>query len=221
MAKVALIIILFATFAFSKVKVIIVQDAWERYPSADVADNGEPKIDFPAVSKLDSYNKTNINEIKADKLRFLEENASNLFKENGRKAETYVEIGVLYAQNMFYKMALSYFTNALSIDSKNSDIYNNIANIYYMVGKNKLAIKYYKYALRYAKNNPIILLNLAFIHYETGRFKEARKSYLTAILIDPTLDQPEYQVIGGVSDGTTESKASNKGVRKMPLKWAK
>jgi tetratricopeptide (TPR) repeat protein len=196
----------------AKLNIIDTHDAWLSYPSLDVS--GEIYNVDISLSKLNYYNK-DIDLIKQDKLDYLNKISKTMLSNNSY--DDYINVGIIYAQNMFYKIALDYFNKSLKL-KETSRVYNNIANIYYILMNDVLAIKYYKLALKKSKNNPETLLNLAFISYDSGDFKNAKKYYLTAIIIDPTIDSPEYKILAGDVDNV---KASNKGVKKFLMKWSK
>lgn len=211
--------LLLVASAYCKAPVVVdVHEAWESYPSADV--KGEDyNIPFADESKLAEMNRLELSNIVEAKLRYLNGRAIMMLSGTATYKD-YVNVGVLYAQNGFYSNALRHFKKAQGLNSSHSDIYNNIANIYYMTRQDSKAIKYYKKALRYDKNNPITLLNLAFLSYESGRFKAAEKYYTYAVIIDPTLDRPEYKVLAGEEDVGVGKKASNKGVDRLTIKWS-
>jgi len=202
-----------------KLKTIDVHDAWESYSSASVESKNDKEIEFPKKEVLSKLNKKQSKQIKELKLLQLENKAKTLLESNS--FEGYLEVGVMYAQNYFFSNALEYFFKAAELNVTSSIIYNNIANVYYIKRYDDEAIKYYKKSLRYSKNNPVTLLNLSFIYYENGKFKLAEKYYIKATVIDPTLDRPEYQVLASQDNDNVESKAANRGVSRMRLKWAK
>ena len=217
MKQIIFILLLILSLFCGKLTTIDVHEAWVNYPSAE-AGKEKYEIGFPDQKKLNKFNKENLETIKKDKLLYLERMAKKIL--TNKSVTAYTDVGVLYAQNSFYSNALYYFFKGIEVDIKSSTLYNNIANVYYITRNDKLATKYYRKALKYSRNNPITLLNLAFIHYETGDFKKAKKYYLIAVTIDPTIDRPEYKVIASEED-TIETKAANKGVSRLGLKWQK
>jgi len=209
-------IICVVSMLYAKLNIIDVHDAWQHYPSLD---SSLSSLDYDIILNLNitNYVQKDISAIIKTKLKYLSNLTKTIIKSNDYN--THVEVGIIYAQNMFYKTALQHLVNSLKI-KESSYAYNNIANVYYILLCDKLAIKNYNNALRISKNDPNILLNLAFIYYDAGKFDKAKRCYLKAVVIDPTLDMPEYRVMSG-DDGCIESKASNKGVKKFSLKWIK
>ncbi len=169
--------------------------------------------------KLIDKNTKDIQRLLKEKEEYLKRFSDEILESATNMATAYNEVGILYAENYYYPIAIQYFISSLKT-KKDWNVFNNIANVYYIVGQDDLAIKYYKMALGARKDNPLILLNLSFIYYEKGKFKQAKKFYLKAVTIDPTMDQPEYKVLAG-EHIENESKASNKGVERINLKWIK
>jgi len=217
MNKIILTFLLLYSIVFPKLSIIDTHKSWEQYPSATPEEKSmkDPELN---LKKLLEYNNNTITELLKEKTLYLSEMAKIILKTNNTHSG-YCEVGILYAQNYFYKDALNYFFKGLK---KKSDwnIYNNIANIYFMTREDKLAIKYYGLALKMKRDNPIILLNLSFIYYDKGNFKKAKLYYLKAVIIDPALDREEYRVISG-DNKDVGSKANNKGVKQLELKWSK
>jgi Flp pilus assembly protein TadD len=202
-----------------KLNTIDVHTAWDSYPSATTENVGNEKIIFPSLKKINALNYKNVTLIKKEKLIYLDKYSKKTIANDPDNYNTYLDIGIVYAQNRFYEKSLEYFSRAVQLNNNSCKTYNNIANIYYLTGDNETAIKFYKKALQLKKNDPTTLLNLAFIQYDNGKFKLAKRNYLTAILLDPTIDREEYKVLASQS-GTTK-KASNKGVKKMRINWSK
>ncbi|MBN8217556.1 MAG: tetratricopeptide repeat protein [Spirochaetes bacterium] len=175
--------------------VIEVRPAWEKFPPADFGTNAVRLESLP-IDAITNLTARHTGMIRASRLAWLGNFArTNLERDGGFK--THVEVGMAYAQNLFYSEALEWMQRALALNQNSSYVYNNLANVYYLSGDIPLALTNYFLALSISRNDPRTLLNLAFIHYETGLPQEAKKFYLKAILIDPALDRPEYQVLAG------------------------
>lgn len=175
--------------------VIGVRSAWEKYPQADFGSNAM-KLDPLSADTVNQLTTKHTAQLRLSRLAYLSNFAkTSLTRDGGFK--TYVEVGMAYAQSLFYPEALEWMQKALALNGNSSFVYNNLANVYYLSGNTQQALAYYQQALAISRNDPRTLLNLAFIYYETGHGDLARKHYLKAIVIDPSLDRPEYQVLAG------------------------
>jgi tetratricopeptide (TPR) repeat protein len=186
--------------------IIDVRAAWEKFPQADFGSNAAKLQSLPvaAIQKLTAMHTA---QMKASRLAWLSNFAkTNLARDGGFKG--HVEVGMAYAQSLFYAEAIDWMRKALLLNPNSSFIFNNLANVYYLSGDITQALSHYHTALTMSRNDPRTLLNLAFIHYETGKGETARQYYLKAILIDPSLDRPEYQVLASEDKAVPKSTTS-------------
>jgi predicted ATPase len=91
-----------------------------------------------------------------------------------RKAKTYLEIGRIYEQKMFFKEAQKYFKKSLSLSKEIKDDlitgegYQGLGLIFEHEGDLRQAVLYYSKSLKYAESNHDSV-NLAKLHSAFGR----------------------------------------------------
>ena len=222
--KILFCIILAANFLSAdeeKLNVIDVNDAWQKYPSSSIQSKDAKDLALPDLSTAKKLHERILEHIKTERLAQIKSTIEAMISSNENNDAIRIKAGVIYAQNYFYTEALAEFDIAFRLNPENSKALNNAANVYYITGKYEKAAEYYSRSLQINKNDPLVLLNLSFLYYELGKFDQARECYYKAILIDPSLNKPEYEVIAcnNVSDGT--AKAANKGTSKIHPGWAR
>ncbi|MFC1504703.1 tetratricopeptide repeat protein [Spirochaetota bacterium] len=220
-----IVILSLSVFTQDDMTTIDVHDAWDQYPAADFKSKSDKELSLPDGDTVKLLHERILNYIKKERLEYVKARVAEILNNKMQDDNAHIQAGVLYAQNFFYKESLKEFNTAKKINPKNFNTYNNIANIYYLTGHFDLAMQHYKKSLEIEKNDPLTLLNLAFINYELGNFTEARDYYFRAVLIEPSLDRKEYKVIAQANNEnakkTTDSKAANKGVSRLPVRWSK
>ncbi|WPY01422.1 Tetratricopeptide repeat containing protein [Candidatus Trichorickettsia mobilis] len=107
-------------------------------------------------------------------------NKGNQFYIEGRKTE-----------------AVSYYTNAISLNSNYVDAYINLGAIYFDLGNVDYAIAFYNKALKIDPDNGAAYHNKGFALFESRKFQEALSCYIAAIRCDP--EKPMYHFKKGVT----------------------
>lgn len=81
--------------------------------------------------------------------------------------------GLVKQQQGDYKKAISYFTSAINIDSKNDEYFYNCASTYFKMGDIILAKRFYNLAITMNPDNPSYHLALANLYYSEKQFRRA------------------------------------------------
>ncbi len=140
------------------VRIVAVQNAWKKYPSAQLNDSFEAKL--PAKDKLIERYEKDVDKV----LKFLSPayvKAKKKVNKFPKMASAYNELGLIYANYDIYTVAEKYFKKAIALNKKYSSSYVNLGNIYTLNAKYGEAIKYYNMALKLEPKNKKILKNLA------------------------------------------------------------
>ena len=124
------------------------------------------------------------------------------------------EIGVFLAKQGQYKIALTYFQKALSINPGLAKAKNNLGNVALMLGDKKAALKAYQEALDVSGENAPVLANLAALYYDLGEPVQAIGFYQRAIKVDPAyeMDYPELAALAAAQrDSATALRGAKPG----------
>ncbi|MFQ6021470.1 MAG: tetratricopeptide repeat protein [Acidiferrobacterales bacterium] len=98
--------------------------------------------------------------------------------------EARMQIGITYAKNGLYDLAVDEFERALQIDPNDSAVHNNHGNIYYIKGDYERALEAYRRAEEFDPQDAGIKVNLALTHYRLGRLADAVAKHAEAIALD-------------------------------------
>ncbi len=139
------------------VRIVFVQNAWKKYPSAKLNESFTP--DLPEYKKLEKRYKKDVDKL----LKFLSKEYLKLKKEYSKlnKVPSFNnKIGILFAKYGVYSVAAEYFMKAINLDKNYTSAYVNLGNIYLLNDKYEKAIKYYNKVLKLEPKNKKVLLNL-------------------------------------------------------------
>ena len=104
---------------------------------------------------------------------------------NGKKAQTYFNIGSLYKKKQIWDKALENLINSVSIKPYYPDAYNEIGKIFYELSEYENAIHSYKRAIKQKKNFDDAYHNLGNSYSAVGKYYDAISSYKFAFKINP------------------------------------
>lgn len=79
-------------------------------------------------------------------------------------ADSYCNLGIIYAKRGQTIKAIDCFTKALSVDPRHIEAHYNLANMYYDQGNYQLALTHYEVAMHMDEFFPEIVYNLALTH---------------------------------------------------------
>ncbi len=139
------------------VRIVFVQNAWKKYPSAKLNDSFSPKL--PDIDGLRKRYAKDVDKM----LQFLSPDyvkAISKVKRFNKMASAYNEVALIYASYDIYTLAEEYFKKAIKLDKKYSSPYVNLGNVYMLNGKYDKAIAMYSKALKLEPKNKNILKNL-------------------------------------------------------------
>ena len=103
---------------------------------------------------------------------------------DGRCAEAYNNLGVIYKDRGNLDQAIHYYHEALQANPSFSQTLNNLSVIYTMLGKLDEAYEYCSRAIRTNPNYAEALNNLGVLYRDEGRIEEAIQSYGQCLRID-------------------------------------
>jgi len=104
---------------------------------------------------------------------------------SGGSAQAYGNLGALYAELGYDKLAFESLYEAIDRKSGYAHPYNNIGGILLRYGKYDEAITYLRKAIKYDKKMPDSYFNIGTAYYETDRKDSALFYYSKAIEVNP------------------------------------
>jgi tetratricopeptide (TPR) repeat protein len=97
----------------------------------------------------------------------------------------FLNLGLAYYQKGDYRRAISYYKEALEIDSSFVMAYENIGLAYEAAGEWEKACEAYQSAISYEPGSPDAYLLLGKLHLRLGRLSEAVEVFQKAVAKDP------------------------------------
>ncbi len=134
-----------------------IEKAWNKYPSANIpADDIDIKL---SKEDINNFLYKDYNSILMNKDSTYTELLSR-YKNNSKSPVLNNELGVYYAQQGLYNLAVDYFKKAVSLDNSYAAAYNNLGNVYLLTGMYELAVLNFEKSLSIDPNNEKVKENL-------------------------------------------------------------
>lgn len=108
---------------------------------------------------------------------------------NSKNPESYISLGVIYAQNKEFKEALKYFKEALKTDKNNARAWSYIAGVYSELQENNLSQSAFEKALKLDKTNPYTYLNFGIFYMKNKKYANAKDMFKKSYILDTTNSQ--------------------------------
>lgn len=84
-----------------------------------------------------------------------------------------------------YALAISYYRDAIALDSALPSAWNNMGIAYFKLGRTQDALAAYENAAKLAPSNADIYFNMGLAHYKLGDVYAARRAFATALSHNP------------------------------------
>ncbi len=94
-----------------------------------------------------------------------------------------------------YTLAISYYREAITIDSSLPSAWNNMGIAYFKLGRTTEAMEAYENAAKLAPDNADIYFNMGLAHYKLGDIYAARRAFARALELNPEHGQARSNLL--------------------------